>query len=269
MRYIKIICLMIFVLFCNGCVRQKSDENLLKKNIGELLARYQQGVNNLDRPLLETIISEKFSFYEQGRSAYIDGLLTMTVLLDQIAYGNVRVNNYKIFADVQSEGSIIYKPDIQPPLFRNLPFMNGKLKNSAVFAFLYEEEGGLKILAEDQVLTEKEIVWGEHPPAIINPALSRYRVEPGDTVDVSFQIDKAQNDVMFVYVNDQLLGGYSALEESWAEKLEYLYKVPADKKRGESAEIKIQIFAGRVDLNNPQEAVLRGAAIRVYSLPVR
>ena len=266
-RRLNIFLLVFYLILLTGCVRE-TDEDALRTNIGELLVKYQQGVNNLDRGLLETVISDKFSFYEKDRDAYINELLSMTVLIDKIHYGNIRVENYKIFADVQTEGSSIFRPSVPIPLFKTVPFMNGKLRSGAVFAFLYEEQEGLKILAEDQVLTEKEIVWGEQSPVILNPKLSRYRVAPGDLVDVSFQVNKSGNDIIFAFVNERMLGGY-ALGENTENNVEYAFKVPAELRRGESVEIQLQVFGGKMDLNNPQEAVLKGAAVRSYVLPVR
>ncbi|MDR1997563.1 MAG: hypothetical protein LBQ83_04510 [Candidatus Margulisbacteria bacterium] len=268
MSWRKIFCLCAAVLFLSGCWQHNVDEAVLRQNIGELLDRYQRGVNELNRGLLESVISDKFSFYEKDRAARIDGLLTMTALIDRMTYSNIRVENYKIFADVQTEGSIILRPEVQIPLFKPLPFMSGQLKSRAVFAFLYEEDGGLKIFAEDQVLTEKEAVWGDQPPVIINPVLSRYRAAPGDQLEVSFQLDKAGNDVAFVFVNEQMLGGY-ALDEYGGSDVTYALKVPAELKRGDSFEVRLMIFGGRLDLNNPQQADLQGAAVRSYILQVR
>ena len=137
-----------------------------------------------------------------------------------------------------------------------------------MFAFLYEEKDGLKILAEDQILTEKEILWGTRPPSIIQPKLSKYRVAPGDQIEVTFQVNKSNNDVLFVFVNEQMLGGYS-LEGYSGESVNYTVKVPAALKRGDNFEVKLQAFAGKIDLNNPADAVLQGAMVRSYVIPVR
>jgi len=268
MRCLKLGGLLLFIFCLTGCLQQQADETLLRQNIGTVLTQYQNGVNDLNRRLLESIISDKFSFYEQGRTEYIDGLLKMTVLLDKIRYGNIRIENYKIFADAETNGSIVFRPEVELPLFKTIPFMSGKLQKKSVFAFMYEENGELKILAEDPVLTEKNIIWGKHPPAIREPVLSAYRVAPGDSISVGFQIDKSENDIVFVYINEQLLGGY-ALDEYIAEGIDYTVKVPAALKRGDDFEIKLMVFGGKVDLNNPRQADLQGAAIRTYVLPVR
>lgn len=268
MKFLKLCIVLGCLFFLAGCLPQKEDERLLQKNIGEILAQYQRGVNDLDRVLLESIITDKFSFYEKDRTEYINELLALTVLLDKISYGNIRVENYKIFADVETGGSIVFRPEVDLPLFKTIPFMSGKLQKKSIFAFMYEENSELKILAEDQILTEKTIVWGQQPPAIREPHLSAYRVAPGDNVEVNFQVDKAGNDIIFVFVNEQLLGGY-ALDDYIAEGIDYSVKVPAVLKRGADFEIKLMVFGGKVDLNNPLQADLQGAAIRTYVLPVR
>ncbi|GBR76245.1 hypothetical protein NO2_0826 [Candidatus Termititenax persephonae] len=267
MRFLKITLLSFLVFFLGGC-RSYTDEAVLKQNIGELLAKYQRGVNDMNRDLLESVISDRFSFYTVDRERYIEELLIMTMLVDKITYANIRVENYKIFADITTQGSRIFKPGVQLPLFKSLPFMNGRLHKQSVMTFLYEEKDGLKILAEDQILTEQEILWGTHPPSIIQPRLSAYRAAPGDQLAVSFQVNKSGNDVLFVFVNEHLLGGYS-LEGYNGEMVNYTVKIPADLKRGDDFEIKLMAFAGKIDLNNPGEAVLQGATVRSYIVPVR
>jgi hypothetical protein len=245
-----------------------ADEAVLKQSIGALLEKYQRGVNDMNKNLLESVISDKFSFYNTDRAQYIEKLLSMTMLIDKMTYGNIRVENYKILADVQTDGSVIFKPEVQMPLFKSVPFMQGKLRTHSVFVFLYETAADLKILAEDQVLTEKEILWGARPPGIIQPTLSAYHVAPGDQVEVRFWVNKSNNDVLFVFVNEQMLGGY-ALDSANGEAVNYTAKVPAALRRGDNFEIRLLAFAGQVDLNNPGEAVLQGAAVRTFTLPVR
>ncbi|GBR74392.1 hypothetical protein NO1_1577 [Candidatus Termititenax aidoneus] len=267
MRRAKIFLLLLGILGLCGC-RSYTDEAVLKQNIGALLEKYQRGVNDMNKGLLESVISDKFSFYNTDRARYIEGLLSMTMLIDKMTYGNIRVEDYKILADVQTDGSIIFKPEVQMPLFKSVPFMQGKLRTRSVFAFLYEAEADLKILTEDQILTEKEIFWGARPPGIIQPVLSAYHVAPGDQVEVRFWVNKSNNDVLFVFVNEQMLGGY-ALGDLDGEMANYTVKVPAALQRGDNFEIKLLAFAGQVDLNNPDEAVLQGAAVRTFVLPVR
>jgi hypothetical protein len=251
----------------SGCVPH-ADEAVLKRDVGALLEKYQRGVNDMNKGLLESVISDKFSFYNTDRAQHIAGLLSMTMLIDKITFNNIRAEDYKILADVQTAGSIIFKPEVQMPLFKSLPFMQGRLKTRSVFVFLYEAETELKILTEDQVLAEKEILWGAQPPGIIQPALSKYRVSPGDQVEVEFLVNKSNNDALFVFVNEQLLGGY-ALDSAGGELINYTVKAPAALQRGDNFEIKLMVFAGKVDLNNPGEAVLQGAAVRTFVLPVR
>jgi hypothetical protein len=267
MRRAKIFLLLFGICWLSGCVPH-ADEAVLKQSIGALLEKYQRGVNDMNKNLLESVISDKFSFYNTDRARYIDGLLSLTMLIDKISYGNIRVEDYKILADVQTEGSVIFKPDVQMPLFKSVPFMQGKLKTRSVFVFLYEAETELKILAEDQVLAEKEIFWGARPPGIIQPALSKYRVSPGDQVEVEFLVNKSNNEALFVFVNEQMLGGY-ALDGAGGELINYTVKAPAALQRGDNFEIRLMVFAGKVDLNNPSEAVLQGAAVRTFTLPVR
>jgi hypothetical protein len=267
MRRAKIFILLLGVCFLSGCVPH-ADEAVLKRDIGALLEKYQRGVNDINKGLLESVISDKFSFYDTDRAQYIDGLLSLTMLIDKITYGNIRVENYKILADVQTDGSIIFKPDVQMPLFKSMPFMQGRSRARAVFVFLYEAGTELKILAEDQVLAEKEIVWGAHPPSIIQPALSKYHVSPGDQVEVGFLVNKSSDEALFVFVNEQMLGGY-ALDGAGGEMVNYTVKAPAALQRGDNFEIRLMAFAGKVDLNNPNEAVLQGATVRTFVLPVR
>jgi hypothetical protein len=268
MRFLKITLLGVAALLLfYGCVPH-ADEAVLKQSIGALLEKYQRGVNEMNKGLLESVISDKFSFYDTDRAQYIEGLLSMTMLIDKMAYGNIRVEDYKILADVQTEGSVIFRPEVQMPLFKSVPFMQGKLRTRSVFAFLYEAAEDLKILAEDQILTEKEIFWGARPPSIMQPRLSAYRVAPGDQVEVEFWVNKSNNDVLFVFVNEQMLGGY-ALDSTDGELVNYTVKAPAALRSGDNFEIRLLVFAGQVDLNNPDEAVLQGAAVRTFTLPVR
>ncbi|MDR2430847.1 MAG: hypothetical protein LBD99_01110 [Candidatus Margulisbacteria bacterium] len=267
MRCVKIL-LFVLCLFLAGCIREKADEAVLKRHIGVLLARYQQGVNELDSALLESVISDQFSFYAKGRTEYIRELLIMTTLIDRVAYSNIRIENYKIFADVKTEGSVIYRPEVELPLFQNIPFMNGRLTKYSIFAFMYETEDGLKILAEEPVLAEEAVVWGERPPVILQPELSRRSISPGENLEVSFQVAKPEGDIIFVFVNDQLLGGY-ALDEHINEGINYTLKTPAGLKRGDNFKVRLLALGGRVDLNNPQAAELAGAAVQTYILPVR
>lgn len=262
--------LILLSLFLAGCVDQKVEENKLRENIGKLLERYKQGINSLDQNIMESIISERFTFYDDTRASYVNKLFSATYLIDSISYSNIQVENYKIFADSIIHCTQIFKPTLHLPLFQDqIPYITGTLKKQTVFSFVYENEG-LKIFAEDNLLTIKTFLWGENRPQIINPQLSIQEARPGNIIEVKFNVTKGDgNDVVFAAVNDVVMGSYSMTGYDEDNEVSYKLRVPENAKPGSSYEINLIAMGGKINLDNPQKAVLQGIAITGYSIPIR
>ena len=162
------------------------------------------------------------------------------------------------------------KPTAEIPAFKEqLPFINGKVRINSVFAFAFEKDG-LKILAEENVMVTKAFDWGEDLPSIDKISLSKKRVSPGDEITINFSGDKGyNNDAVFFLVNNHLIGGGSLGNYLSLNDESHSLRVPPEYSKGDNFEIKVMAFAGRIDLNNPTNASLKGIKIISYSIPVR
>lgn len=238
----------------------------MRDNIGNVLNQYRTGINSLDQPLLRSIISEQFKIRDIARDEYIRQVLTMTLLIDKLTYTNVRVENYKIFADVTITGTHIVKPRVSIPLYREqVPFLNGNTTIHTTFCFVYEQDE-LKIFSEDRQNIFAQALWGEAPPTITLQPVPTH-VKPGSSLEISGSINKGQrNDVVFVVVNNTLVGS-SAISGLEGDTFSLPVTVPTTATG--LYELSVMAFAGTLDLNTPDDAILQGAQVIKYSIPVR
>lgn len=262
---LKKILLLVCCLLLTSCVQQKVEETKLREHIGTVLKQYQSGVNALNKNLLYSIISESFTEHELGREDYVRKMLTMTLLIDKIAYTNIRVENYKIFADVTITGTQLIKPRVTIPLYtEQLPFMNGTTTIQTTFCFIYEQ-AELKLYAEEKQSVSTVALWGEAPPNIKLQPLPT-NLAPGKTIDVAGDVQKGQNnDVVFVVLNNKLIGS-AALNGLQGEEFSLPLTVPST--ANGLYELSVMAFAGTLDLNNPSDAILQGAQVIKYSIPI-
>lgn len=253
---LKKIYLLLFCIFIlAGCFQQKIEESKLHETIGEILKTYQSGVNSINQKQLESIISEEFSTRELNRAEYIRELITMTLLIDNIVYTNIRVENYKVFVDITITGTQIYKPKANIPLYKDqLPFMHGQTVIKSTFCFIYEQ-ADLKLFAEEIALKNSSYTWGEVPPSIkLDPLPAS--IQSGDTISITGTADKGTNETLFTVVNTAV----------GSEIFSFPITVTAN---GGLCNINVMAFAGSLDLNNPEEAILQGAKVLQYSIPIR
>ena len=253
LKKICFICLCSFIL--SGCMQQKMEESQLRDAIGKILKTYQAGVNTINQKQLESIISKQFSTRELHRPEYINNLLTMTLLIDSIAYTNIRVDHYKVFADVTITGTQIYKPKADIPLYREqIPFMHGTTVIKNTFCFIYEQSD-LKLFAEDLIGKQSLYTWGENQPTIKLEPLPT-SVHAGDTLTITGTADKNANEALFTVVNG-VVG---------AETISFPMTISTSTG---ICNVSVMAFAGSMDLNNPEEAILQGAQVIQYSIPIR
>jgi hypothetical protein len=75
--------------------------------------------------------------------------------------------------------------------------------------------------------------------------------------------------VVFVYVNNQALGGYNLSGYDSDNEAKSSVTIPRDKPVGSSYDVMLMAFAGKVNLNNPADAQLHGITIKGYTVQVR
>ena len=263
---LKKICVLLCLVLCTSCVQQKTDENILREQIGALLKTYQNSVNAIDQPLLKSIIADPFTMQAINKEEYMRQLLTMTLLIDSITYSNIRVENYKILADITITGTQIMKPRVNIPLYKEqIPFLHGTTIIHSVFCFTYEGEQ-LKLLAEDRKDMQSTYRWGTTPPAITLLPLPT-AAKAGSILTVDGSVEKgAGNDVVFIAVDNNLVG--STLMSGLSDKtFSGAFALPTTSNG--LAELTVMGFAGTLDLNNPDEAVLQGVQVLKYSIRVQ
>ncbi len=273
MKNFKITKLLIFLLlmfFVVGC-RQQEQENILKKDIVEVLEQYRRGVNECDTVLLGQIVSDKFlAANGWDKNKYLDNLVKREQLIDDIQITSLQVNNYKIIAELTVQGSKLYFPVFKSPLFQDNPsLMEGSFKQKTTMVFIYEDTG-LKIFAEEEGILFQDFSWGQALPELSFVSLNKESVMPGDEVAVSFYSGKGyNNEIMFVYLNDRLLHSYYAESPAVLSEERQTFRVPAQAAKNSFFELTISAYAGKMDINKPQSAVLQGVVTRKIFLPVK
>ncbi len=263
--------LLLCLLFLTGCFDQqeKMQEDMLRKEIAGFLIKYKEAVNKTDEKALSEIISPKFQSFSLSKENYIKNLFTKPMLIDQLGFANIRVEDYVVYANISSSGTLIFKPTVKVPLYKEMPVLNGTFKNTAVFAFLYEKEG-LKLISAEDGLTTKTFYQGDFLPDLTEPLTNLQSIRPGEQVTVSFEAGKGMyNDVVFIFVNEHMLSGFSSTGTEPTNTESFIVTVPSDFPVGQNFEINVQAYAGKMNPLNPQEAALQGISVKTISLPVR
>lgn len=264
---LSLVIIMLFLL--SGCWQQGNQRlEIIQKNTETLFNEYKQGVNTLNQEKLAQLIGTDFSFYGGNKTDYIQQLLTWTVFIEDIKPKVTAVEEYKIITEVETKGTIFFKPSVKLPLFKDkLPLLQGNFKNQALFVLAYAKDG-LKIIGTEDGGTVKDFQWGSVLPEIRNFTLDKYTVSPGESLKVAVSADKGGNDVLFVFLNDRLLSGFSDRGEVPYNDDNSVIRVPLDYPKGKPFDITAMVFAGRLDLVNPQQAELQGIIVKTISVPV-
>jgi len=262
--------LLFSLLFFTGCLqRNPQADAVLSKNIAEVFVQYKQGVNKLDQQILEDIVAEEFIYYGGSKKEYLKQLLSWTVFIEEITWEVLHIEDYKVIVAARLKGTVVYKPSVVPAIFTSkVPLLQGTFQKQSIFTMAYSQ-AGLKILSEEDNGTAKIFQGGQVLPEIKTFNLDKYSVQPGETIKLSISVDKGANDIIFVYLNDRLLSGFSDPGEVPYNEDSFSVNVPSDHPRGKPFDIVAVAYAGKLDLRNTQQAELQGVVVKTISVPVK
>ncbi len=265
----NIFLIILFLLFLTGCRKDNQVDPVLNKNIVRLFEMYKEGINKSDKITLDYIIADELNYYGGSKKKYIEQLINWKVLIEDIKWQVFAIEDYKVLVETKITGMLVYKPIVSPDLFKEqVPLLQGSFQKQALFTLAYNQDG-LRILNETEGSTGKIFQWGDFLPDIKTFSLDKYTVSPGDTIKVNISIDKGMNDVIFVFINDRLLSGFSDAGEVPYNEDAFNVRIPGDYPAGKPYNITAMAFAGKIDLTNPQQADLRGIVVKTISVPVK
>lgn len=268
---LKSILFFLVLLFLLTSCQQQKQEDILKKDVVALLEQYRRGVNECDTVLLNRVLSSKFlAASGRGKEEQIELLIKRDYLIDTFQITALQVENYKIVADLLVQGSKLYFPSLKPPLFQNNPaLMEGVFKQKSKMVFIYENDG-LRVFAEEEGIMFQDFSWGQTLPDLTFLSIDKETVLPGDELSVSFYSGKGyDNEIMFIYLNERLLHSYYAETSAVLSEERQTIRVPSQLTKNSVFELTIAAFAGKMDINKPQGALLKGAVIKKIIIPVK
>jgi hypothetical protein len=269
---IKSLLIIIFsLLFLAGCLRQDTPaiDETLQHNINFLFEEYKTGINQAQKSRLERIVGKDFIYYVGTKKEYIEGLLKWMVCVDNISYRVTKIDDYKIYAEAKIKGTLVYKPIVNLPLFaRQLKLLPGDFEKDVLFTLAYEKDE-IKIIGQQDGTETKYFQGGTMLPDIKTFALDKYQAVPGDMIKVNISVDKGANDVIFIFINNSLLSGFSDQGEVPYNKDSFTVSIPLSYPSGKTFDITAMAFAGKMELTRPDQAELRGVIIKTIAVPVR
>ncbi|EFK95296.1 secreted protein [sediment metagenome] len=268
-KTIKIFLPILLSIFLTGCWQQNQTNALLNKNITEVLAQYQQGVNKLDEKILADVVGDDFNYFGGAKEGYLKQLLNWTVVIDNIEGQVVAIEDYRVLVETKIKGTLVYKPNISLPIFKGeIPLLQGNFQKNTLFTMTYVKDG-LKIIGEQDGGTAKLFQWGKVLPDIKTLTLDKYSAAPGETIKVNIGVDKGANDIILVFMNERLLSGFSDAGEVPYNEDSFSVVIPTDYPSGKPYDINALVFAGKINLSSPQQAELQGIVVKIISIPIK
>lgn len=268
---VKILFLLILGLSLSGCFKQDypAISASLQKNLDAAFENYKRSMNKLDRLGLNDLLSEQFIYYGGGKQKYIDENLKRTIYIDNISYRVSAVDDFKVYAEAKITGTLVYKPQVNLPLFaKQITLLQGSFENTSLFVLAYEKDA-LKFIGQQEGLSTKVFQKGFQLPEIKTFTLDKYAAAPGDTLKIHFSIDKGPNDIAFGFINEHLLSGFSDRGEVPYNEDSFAVNIPHSHPHGKPFDVSAMVFAGKMEIANPQQAELQGVVIKTISVPVQ
>jgi len=243
-------------------------ENEEYRAIRDVVNRFKEGINSLDKEILNDVISKNYASGGLDRLGIIKNYFDQEIKISDIRLSNITVDGRGADCRVDWDGTVILKPKPDIPYVADkIPTLSGDIDAAMIFGFKKEDDGKWRIIAKEVLTMTKSAKWG-----ISAPFISRFTVTPstasaGDSLWVDAELKRIGGNVMLAAVNDRtLINTIYGIKDGPIDTIKV--RVPSDQVPGSTYDVYIIALGVNANFLNPSQSGIVGITLRQISVPI-
>lgn len=277
MSKLKIL-LMIFLLLLASLATSGQDcdmnsllfgENEEYMAIRDVINRFKQGINTLDKTILNEVISASYAAGGLDRLGLIKDYFDQEIEIGKINISSIAIDGNGASARVDWDGKVFLKPKPDIPYVADkIPTLSGDLNAGMIFGFKKESDGKWRISSEKVLSMTKSATWGIGYPFVSNFRVTPGSASPGEYISVDASLKRMEGNVMLAAVNDRtLVNSIYGVKDGSIDTINV--RVPSDRASGSTYDVYIIALGVNANFLNPAQSGIAGITLKQISVPIK
>jgi|GEM_PF-2412565 len=237
--------------------------------IRDVINRFKQGINTLDKTILNEVISSSYAAGGLDRLGLIKDYFDQEIEIGKINISNIAIDGSGASARIDWDGKVFLKPKPDIPYVADkIPTLSGDVNAGMIFGFKKEDDGKWRITSEKVLSMTKSATWGIGYPFVSNLKVTPGSASPGEYISVDASLKRIEGNVMLAAVNDRaLVNTIYGVKNGPIDTVKV--RVPSDRASGSTYDVYIIALGVNANFLNPGSSSIAGIALKQISVPIK